>query len=190
MSYFDFQNQPAMAKATAKKTAPKKNAAKKTNVKKAASKKAVKKTTTPAKSSKKEYSIKYEDKSAGQPKLVHVFKELVKLMDPFAKGSIQKLGGKDGQASLVSKEPAEVNGRKMDEVWFSGALVQKGYVGFYFMPVYMAPELKSELHPELLKCLKGKSCFHIKKMDEEVAEQVKEALEKGYDLCKKKGWVR
>jgi hypothetical protein len=144
---------------------------------------------TAKKSAEKSSGIKYSDKSAGQPQLIPVFNELVKLMEPFAKGSLEKVGGKDGQVGLISKKPVEMNGHKVAEVYLAGSLVQKGYVGFYFMPIYTAPELKSELHPELLKCLKGKSCFHIKKMNEEVAEQVKEALQKGYELYKKKGWI-
>ena len=60
---------------------------------------------------------------------------------------------------------------------------------FYFMPVYADPSLKSQLHPQLVKCLKGKSCFHIKKNDPELMEQVKEALKVGYESFKKKGWV-
>jgi hypothetical protein len=144
---------------------------------------------TAKKAAEKSSGIKYSDKSAGQPQLIPVFNELVKLMEPFAKGSLEKVGGKDGQVGLISKKPVEMNGHKVTEVYLAGSLVQKGYVGFYFMPIYTAPELKSELHPELLKCLKGKSCFHIKKMNEEVAEQVKEALQKGYELYKKKGWI-
>jgi hypothetical protein len=169
-----------MAKAAAKKPV-----AKNASPKKAAPKKAVKKTT----SGKEAKPIKYADKSAGQPQLTPIFNKLVKLMEPFAKGSVEKKGGKDGQVGLISFEPVEINGKKTEEVYLAGGLVQKGYVGFYFMPVYTYPELKSELHPELLKCLKGKSCFHIKKLDEEMAEQVKEALEKGYALYKKKGWI-
>lgn len=169
-----------MAKSAAKKSAPKKPSPAKTATNKSAKKSAVKKEAKP---------IKYSDKSAGQPQLEPIFKQLVKLMEPFAKGSVEKKGGKDGQVGLISFKPVEINGRKTDEVYLAGGLVQKGYVGFYFMPIYTAPELKSELHPDLLKCLKGKSCFHLKKMDEAVAEQVKEALKKGYDLYKKKGWI-
>lgn len=134
-------------------------------------------------------AIKYSDKSAGQPELTPIFKELVKIMTPFAKGSVEKKGGKDGQVGLISFEPVEINGKLTDEVYLAGGLVQKGYVGFYFMPAYTIPEMKAEIHPELLKCLKGKSCFHIKKMNDEVAEQIKDALKKGYDLYKKKGWI-
>lgn len=133
--------------------------------------------------------IKYADKSAGQPELVNIFNELVNIMKPFEKGSIKITGGKEGQFGLISKKAVEVDGKKMEEVWFSGLLIQKGYVGFYFMPVYASPELKSEIQPELLKCLKGKSCFHIKKMDEQIFKQIKDALKKGYNLYKKKGWI-
>jgi hypothetical protein len=141
------------------------------------------------KKSQSEYNIKYSDKSAGQPELIPIFNEIVKLMEPFAKGSVEKTGGKDGQVSLISKKEMEIKGRKISEAWLAGALIQKGYVGFYFMPVYVAPEIKNELHPELLKCLKGKSCFHIKKLDDELANQIKEALQKGYQFYKKKGWI-
>ncbi len=166
-----------MAKA-AKKTAPKKTALKKTPAKK----KAV--------TEKKEITIKYSDKSAGQPKLVPIFKTLASLMEPFQKGSLEKKGGKDGQVSLVSREPVEIADKKIDDLFLAGALVQKGYVGFYYYPIYLEPAFKSELKPELLKCLKGKTCFHIKKMDDQLAGQIKEALQKGYELFKKKGWIR
>lgn len=161
-------------------------AAKKSAVKKAAPKK----TSARTSSTEKKSTIKYSDKSAGQPELTPIFKELVKLMEPFAKGSLEKSGGTDGQVGLISYHPAEMNGRKIEEVYLAGGLVQKGYVGFYYMPAYTAPEIKSSLAPELLKCLKGKSCFHIKKMDAQMAAQIKDALKKGYELYKKKGWIK
>jgi hypothetical protein len=40
-----------------------------------------------------------------------------------------------------------------------------------------------------LKCLKGKSCFHIKKMDAEIFKQMEEALAKGYSKYKERGWI-
>jgi len=166
-----------MAKAAAKKATVKKVAPKKT------AQQAVKK-------SESKSTIKYADKSAGQPELVPIFNEIVQLMTPFAKGSLEKIGGKDGQVTLVSKTEMEINGRKLPEAWLAGALIQKGYVGFYYMPVYVAPEeIKAQLKPELLKCLKGKSCFHIKKLDEELTRQIREAIEKGYQFYKKKGWI-
>jgi len=39
--------------------------------------------------------------------------------------------------------------------------------------------VKDVFRPELLKLLKGKSCFHIKQLDANLEKQIKEALEKG-----------
>lgn len=173
-----------MAKAakpgTKKLPAPKKTALKKA-VKKAAPKKAAASTA--------ETGIKYADKSAGQPELVPIFNAIKKLLLPYSKGSIKVRGGDGGQVILVSNKPVEINGKKRDELWFAAALIQKGYVGFYFMPVYTKPELTEIFKPELLKCLKGKSCFHIKKADDLIYAQIAEALKKGYLAHRERGWL-
>lgn len=133
--------------------------------------------------------IKYTDKSAGQPELVPIFDKLVELLNPYEKGSITKVGGKDGLMLLISKKEIEVEGRKRPEVYFASALVQKGYVGFYFMPVYSDTEVKQVFKPELLKLLKGKGCFHIKKADDEIYKQIKDALKIGYKIYRDKKWI-
>ncbi len=79
--------------------------------------------------------------------------------------------------------------RKRKEVFFAGLIIQKAYVGFYFMPVYTDPETKSLFPPELLRLLKGKSCFHIKKLTPELLTQIDETLERGYKLYQERGWV-
>ncbi|MGJ4746093.1 DUF1801 domain-containing protein [Leptospira sp. SA-E8] len=148
-----------------------------------------KKKTKKTNSSPKQ-GIKYEDKSAGQPELVPIFDEIKKLIKPYKKGSLKEREGTGGQYSLVSEMEIEVDGKKKPEVYFVGLLVQKGYVGFYFMPIYAEPELKKVFPQELLKCLKGKSCFYIKKKDPVLLSQIKDALKLGYEEYKKKGWVK
>ena len=107
----------------------------------------------------------------------------------YEKGTLKLFGGADGKVGLISKKPVEILGRKRDELWFAGAMVQKGYVGFYYMPVYEEPSLKKLIKPGLLKCLKGKSCFYIKKFDNEIFLQIKEALEIGYKEWHQRGWI-
>ncbi len=133
--------------------------------------------------------MKYTDKSAGQPEMVLIFEKLKSLMMPFEKGAIKVHGGTGGQISLISHKAIEVQGRKMSAVWFVSALIQKGYVGFYYMPIYGYKSLGEKLHPDLMKCLKGKACFHIKKNDETLFKQITEAIKIGYDCYKKLGWV-
>ena len=161
-----------------------KPAAKKTVTKKAVAKKA----TKPA--AKDKPLIKYEDKSKGQPKeLTDIFERIRGLLLPYVKGVMKMHSETGGQAILINHKPVEIDGRKKPEMWFAAALVQKGYVGFYFMPVYGTDKVKDFIKPELLKCLKGKSCFHIKKSDPVIFSQIKDSLKLGYDAYKKRGWL-
>jgi hypothetical protein len=148
-----------------------------------------KKATKKPAPSKDGIGIKYSDKSAGQPELVPIFEAIKKMLLPYEKGTIKLRGGTGGQIAMVSDKPIEIAGRKRDELWFAAALIQKGYVGFYFVPIYAQPDLKSIFKPELMKCLKGKSCFHIKKADPIIYDQIKDALKKGYDGYKERGWI-
>src|SRR5258708_6770764 len=133
-----------------------------------------------AKAAKEGIGIKYEDKSAGQPDLGPIFARIKQLLAGFQKESLRLRGGEGGQVLLISEKAVVIEGRKREELWFASALVQKGYVGFYYMPVYMNEAVRSQLKPELLKCLKGKACFHIKKNDPLLFDQIGEALEIGY----------
>ena len=142
-----------------------------------------------AKAAKEGIGIKYEDKSAGQPDLAPIFARIKQLLADFRKEPLRLRGGEGGQVLLISEKAVVIEGRKREELWFASALVQKGYVGFYYMPVYMNEAVRSQLKPELLKCLKGKACFHIKKNDPLLFDQIVEALEIGYTFYKKMGWI-
>lgn len=140
-------------------------------------------------SSGKDPQIKYADKSQGQPQLVPIFEEISKLLAAQQRGTLKLYGGTDGKALLISKKPVEIFGKKRDELWFASVLVQKGYVGFYYMPVYSDKGVRDLISPDLLKYLKGKACFHIKKYDKETFSQIKDALKIGYDRWHKIGWI-
>jgi hypothetical protein len=90
---------------------------------------------------------------------------------------------------LWSIKDIVIAGRKRKEVFFAGLIIQKSYVGFYYMPVYESPELKQVFKPELLALLKGKSCFYIKKADPVILTQIEEALRIGFQMYQDRGWV-
>ena len=94
-----------------------------------------------------------------------------------------------GYYDLWSVKDLVIEGRKRKEVFFAGLIIQGGYVGFYFMPVYAETELKPLFAPELLKLLKGKSCFHVKRLTPELLAQIEAALKIGYELYQQRGWV-
>lgn len=175
-----------MAKAS-KRAAPVKKAA----VKKTASNKAVTQTAKPVEKKKKPtINLKYSDKSAGQPELLEIFNAIKKMAEPYdGKGAMVLHTNTGGQFNLVSHKPVEIAGRKRNELWFISALVQKGYVGFYFMPVYMNEPMQKVFSPEFIKCLKGKACFHSKKNDPVIMKDIQKAFKLGYQAYKDRGWL-
>ena len=125
-----------------------------------------------------------------QTQLLEIFNSLRPLVKPYEKGVIKAKIDIEGKYDLWAVKKSMAHGKMRDEVFFVALILQSSYVGFYFMPIYSNPEeIKPLLDPALLKCLKGKSCFHIKKTDAELLKQVKAALKVGYDQYKKNGWV-
>jgi hypothetical protein len=95
----------------------------------------------------------------------------------------------DKYFDLWSFKHVEIAGRKKKEVFFAGIIIQKNYVGFYFMPIYTDTDLKTVFQPELLALLKGKSCFHIRKLTPELLRQIEDALKIGFEMYQQRGWV-
>lgn len=120
--------------------------------------------------------------------LTQIFNQVKTLMQAYAPPLISKMEDA-AHYDLWSLKDLVIEGRKRKEVYFVGLIVQKSYVGFYYMPVYARPELKTVFAPELLKLLKGKSCFHLKKLDDALLEQIRAALKIGFEQYQKNGWV-
>lgn len=88
-----------------------------------------------------------------------------------------------------NKIDIEILGKKRSEIYFVGIIVQSNYVGFYFMPIYVQTELSNVFSANLLKHLKGKSCFHIDYLDEELILDITKALEIGKKLYIERNWI-
>ena len=123
-----------------------------------------------------------------QDELVKIFNRLKKMLKKH-EGQLKPKFDLDSKYDLWSFKDIVIEGRKRKEVYFAGLIIQSSYVGFYYMPVYADSNLKDVFGPELLRLLKGKSCFHIKSLDEDLEKQIREALEKGHALYKERGWV-
>ena len=91
--------------------------------------------------------------------------------------------------TLVSKKDVVINGKKRPEVYFAALIIQSNYVGFYYMPIYTTEGMKEVFSPRLLKLLKGKSCFHVKALDDELLAEIRVALKKGLELYRQQGWI-
>ena len=120
--------------------------------------------------------------------LIKIYGSLKRILKKFENPLISK-SDLESKYDLWSIKNIELEGRKKKGVFFAGLIIQSSYVGFYFMPVYTDENLKSVFHPDLLKLLKGKSCFHIKKLESDLENHIEDALQRGYELYKRRGWI-
>lgn len=74
--------------------------------------------------------------------------------------------------------------QKVDGHYFATIMPKPKDVRFYFFPIYTHVD-HYELSPNMQKFLKGKSCFHIKKLDEDLIAELKGMISKGVELYQK-----
>mgnify|MGYP001455552244 FL=1 len=77
--------------------------------------------------------------------------------------------------------------KKVDGIYFASVVPKPRDVRFYFFPTYTHKEQIGELPENLKKALKGKSCFHIKYMDNEFEENLKELVKTAVKLYQADG---
>jgi hypothetical protein len=123
-----------------------------------------------------------------QKELVQIFNKLKKMLKKY-EGQLKPKFDLDSKYDLWSFKDLEIAGRKRKEVNFASLIIQSNYVGLYYMPIYTDSDLNDVFKPELLSLLKGKSCFHIKKLDEKLERNIEKAFKIGYKLYKKRGWI-
>ncbi len=120
--------------------------------------------------------------------LLPLFAEVKRLLTPY-ETRLTARRDEPGYYDLWSEKEIVVDGRRRNDVFFAGVIVQKSFVGFYFMPLYADDDLSRMFGPELLGTLKGKSCFHLKRMTPEIRAQIEAALVAGWRLYEERGWV-
>lgn len=120
---------------------------------------------------------------------IEIFQTIRAVLQPYVAMGFNNRINSEITYDLWSDKHVVIEGTKRNEVYFAAVMIHRGHVGFYFMPVYAAPEMKMLFDPALLKLLKGKSCFHIKKLDDILLSYIESALAEGYKLYKEKGWV-
>lgn len=105
-----------------------------------------------------------------------VFQKLKSILKPYAKKLVIKIDTPEG----FSLDGAY--SKKWDkELFFGATQIKKNYVSFYFMPVYMYPDLLKNISPELKKHMQGKSCFNFKKIETSLFDELSQLTEQGFE---------
>lgn len=82
-------------------------------------------------------------------------------------------------------------GKKMvDGIYFSSLVPKEKDVRFYFYPAYTHPEEFENLSETLKKFKKGKSCFHVKFLDDALETEIKKMVAKAIKVYKRDGWLK
>lgn len=79
--------------------------------------------------------------------------------------------------------------QKVDGHYFASVVPKPKDIRFYYFPIYTHVSEFGELSPEMKKCLKGKSCFHVKKLTPELEAEFIELIDHGIKLCKRDGLI-
>lgn len=74
-------------------------------------------------------------------------------------------------------------------MYFGSVKINKNYVSFHLMPVYVFPELVEHISPELQKRMQGKSCFNFKATDAKLFQELRELTQAGYEKYQKADYL-
>lgn len=114
-----------------------------------------------------------------------VFTELRSVLVPYASQLVVTYDGADGYSLdtrhiLPNRQP----------LFFGSVKVQKNYVSFYLMPVYVFPELLEGISDELRKRMQGKSCFNFKKLDSDLFSELASLTRAGFERYQTAGYIK
>jgi hypothetical protein len=79
--------------------------------------------------------------------------------------------------------------QKVEGIFFASIVPKEKDVRLYFFPIYTHPDQFNEMPSELKKCLKGKSCFHIKNLNMNFLSAIDAMVKKGIEIYQKEGWL-
>lgn len=74
-------------------------------------------------------------------------------------------------------------------MYFASAKINKNYVSFHLMPVYVFPELLESISPELQNRMQGKSCFNFNATDAKLFQELNELTQAGYRKYQKADYL-
>jgi hypothetical protein len=89
---------------------------------------------------------------------------------------------------VIGTFPVQQGRQKVEGHYFASTLIKPKDVRLYFFPIYTHPE-QFELSEDLQKCLKGKSCFHIKRLNTALSTEIKQMIARGVTIYQKAGII-
>ena len=116
-----------------------------------------------------------------QSTLRHLFKEHVP--------PLQVRKDNENVFEVAGTKEAMQGKQKVDGYYFGSVVPKPKDIRLYYFPIYTHVDAFSWISDDLRKCLKGKSCFHIKKLDEEFIREIQKMMTKGVNIYIKENLI-
>jgi hypothetical protein len=118
-------------------------------------------------------------------KMDDVFEELKAIMVPITESLNVKHD--DPGNYYVDTFHTMKNGKRL---WFGGVQIKKNYVSYHLMPVYVNPELLTDISAGLKKRMQGKSCFNFKAVDRSLFDELELLTQRSRQDYESKGFLK
>lgn len=93
----------------------------------------------------------------------------------------------EGVFEVKGTIPTMQGRQKVDGFYFASVMPKAKDCRLYFFPIYTHPEAFADLGEDVRKCLKGKSCFHIKHLNDGLDERLKAMIDRGISVYQEAG---
>jgi len=114
----------------------------------------------------------------------HTFNRLKQILTPYSSELVVELDVADNyylntHFVMKNKKP----------MYFGSVKINKNYVSYHLMPVYVFPELLKMISPTLKRRMQGKSCFNFTTIDNSLAGELEKLTQAGYQEYNKAGYL-
>lgn len=113
-----------------------------------------------------------------------IFKQLKEILVPYSTNLDLKV---DNESEYFLNTKFIMKNRK--PLYFGSVKINKNYVSFHMMPVYVFPELLDDISPELKKRMQGKSCFNFQKLDIDLFKELSKLTTLGHKKYQLSGYI-
>ncbi len=96
----------------------------------------------------------------------------------------------DKQFEVHGTIPTMQGKQQVDGFYFASVVPKPKDVRLYFFPIYTnKDDFEGRVSPEAQKFLKGKSCFHVRFLDDQILENFQSMIDHGVKLYQDQGWL-
>jgi hypothetical protein len=116
---------------------------------------------------------------------------LKKAMSKVCPPMVEKSTSDQGM-EIIGNKPVPYGYKKeiIPGMYFASAVARKDMVSFYFFPCYTNAKAFSAIAPTLTKCLKGKTCFKFKKVEQVDEKELVALMKAGVKAWKEMGYMK